>query len=299
MASSERRRQNRTNGKAEQSLKVTIPRPQGGTEEIAARLVDSSATGMGIETRVPLKVGASVGITSAETVHGRIGAHKARVRWCEPAKEGLFRSGLHFDDSAEEESRKDKEETLESEAPPDYYEVLQLSPRADADAIHRVFRVLAQRYHPDNRESGNEDAFRDVMSAYEVLSDPERRAAFDAKRIENNKTRWRIFNQPQAAVGMEAEKSKRRGILSLLYLKRVGDPHQPLMGLHEFEELLDCPREQLEFTLWYLKESGLILRFDNGRYGITIKGVDHAEESGSERPIGSKMLPAAKPVMAR
>ena len=38
----------------------------------------------------------------------------------------------------------------------DYYEVLQVSPNADLDTIHRVYRLLAQRFHPDNRESGNE-----------------------------------------------------------------------------------------------------------------------------------------------
>jgi len=37
---------------------------------------------------------------------------------------------------------------------PDFYEVLQLSPNADPDTVHRVFRVLAQRFHPDNKETG-------------------------------------------------------------------------------------------------------------------------------------------------
>lgn len=38
--------------------------------------------------------------------------------------------------------------------PVDYYEVLQISPNADADTIQRVFRLLAQRFPPDNAESG-------------------------------------------------------------------------------------------------------------------------------------------------
>jgi len=62
----------------------------------------------------------------------------------------------------------------------DYYEVLQLSPRADQDTIQRVFRHLAKRLHPDNAESGDAARFEQVMRAFEVLSDPARRAKYDA-----------------------------------------------------------------------------------------------------------------------
>jgi hypothetical protein len=273
-----------------------MSRPTGGSDEIPARLVDSSSTGIGIETGLPLGVGSSVFVTSNESLDGRIGAHKAYVRWCTPVRGGSFHSGLEFDDSTEPRSNgKGTEETKqpEDETTPDYYEILQLSAKADMDTIHRVFRVLAQRYHPDNLESGDEGVFRQVMSAYEVLSNPERRAAFDARRVDNNKARWRIFNKSQAVVGMEAEKSKRHGILSLLYAKRLAEPRQPLMSILEFEELLDCPREHLEFTLWYLRENGLISRSDNARFGITVKGVDYAEENGAPAPTGAKLLPSA------
>ena len=37
----------------------------------------------------------------------------------------------------------------------DYYEVLQISPNADPDTVHRVYRFLAARFHPDNQKSGN------------------------------------------------------------------------------------------------------------------------------------------------
>ena len=38
----------------------------------------------------------------------------------------------------------------------DYYEILQISPNAEPETVHRVFRLLAQRCHPDNAETGNE-----------------------------------------------------------------------------------------------------------------------------------------------
>ena len=61
----------------------------------------------------------------------------------------------------------------------DYYEILQISPNAEPETVHRVFRLLAQRYHPDNAETGNEAQFRVLNEAYRVLSDPEQRARYD------------------------------------------------------------------------------------------------------------------------
>ncbi len=37
----------------------------------------------------------------------------------------------------------------------DYYEVLELSPAAETETIHRVYRLLAARYHPDNAQTGD------------------------------------------------------------------------------------------------------------------------------------------------
>jgi hypothetical protein len=301
MASAQRRRQNRAPRIDAQPVRITRTRPEGGTDDVPARLVDCSPGGLGIETGVPLAAGSWVRVASPEGLGGRIGAHKARVVWCDPVRGGAFRSGLEFEADFEPESKKEKEALAGTDAEPcDYYEILQLNPKADSDTVHRVFRMLAQRYHPDNRETGNEETFKQVMAAYEVLSDPTRRAAFDAKRLVSIKTRWRIFDQPNSAVGVEAEKNKRRGVLSLLYAKRMREPQHPHISLHDLEDLLGCPREHLEFTLWYLKESGLVSRLDNGQYGITAKGVDHAEESGLLRGASdAKMLPSAEPAMAR
>ena len=53
----------------------------------------------------------------------------------------------------------------------DYYEILQVSANAEPDTIHRIYRLLAQRFHPDNQESGNSDRFHQIHEAYTVLSD--------------------------------------------------------------------------------------------------------------------------------
>jgi len=62
----------------------------------------------------------------------------------------------------------------------DYYEVLGVSRDASSEEIKRAFRKLAFQYHPDrNRDGGAEEKFKEVNEAYEVLSDADKRAAYD------------------------------------------------------------------------------------------------------------------------
>ena len=67
----------------------------------------------------------------------------------------------------------------------DFYEDLQISPNADQETIERVSRLLAKRYHPDNSDTGSDEKFNIITKAFKVLSDPEKRAAYDAKHGEN------------------------------------------------------------------------------------------------------------------
>jgi curved DNA-binding protein CbpA len=165
----------------------------------------------------------------------------------------------------------------------DHYETMQISPNADLDTIHRVYRILAQRFHPDNHETGNAEVFRVLSEAYQTLSDPEKRAAFDIEHRAARRLTWKIFDQTTSAQGVEAERRKRSGILALLYRKRISQPDQPAMSLKDFEDLLGVPKEHLEFTLWYLKEGQFVTRTDNGRHSITLKGVDLAESLSESR----------------
>jgi molecular chaperone DnaJ len=62
----------------------------------------------------------------------------------------------------------------------DYYEVLGVSRNASAEDIKKAFRKLAFQYHPDrNRSDGAADKFKEINEAYEVLSDADKRAAYD------------------------------------------------------------------------------------------------------------------------
>src|SRR6266568_9043839 len=62
----------------------------------------------------------------------------------------------------------------------DYYEVLAVSRTASADEIKRAFRRLARELHPDvSKEADADHRFREIVEAYEVLSNSERRELYD------------------------------------------------------------------------------------------------------------------------
>mmetsp|Transcript_4899 Transcript_4899/g.9974 ORF Transcript_4899/g.9974 Transcript_4899/m.9974 type:complete len:256 (+) Transcript_4899:98-865(+) len=67
--------------------------------------------------------------------------------------------------------------------PEDYYELLGIRPEADGEEIRKAYRKQALKWHPDKQDADNrsyaEERFKLVGEAYQVLSDPQKRAAYD------------------------------------------------------------------------------------------------------------------------
>lgn len=180
----------------------------------------------------------------------------------------------------------------------DYYELLQVSPSAEPETIHRVYRLLAQRWHPDNRTTGDVAKFRAVHSAYVVLSDPEKRAQFDVHYEAFRQARWRTVSAaPRTADDFEIEKITRLSVLEILYTQRRNSSNAPGIFLLDLEQMLGTPREHVEFTLWYLTQKQLIQRTENSRLAITAEGVDYLEteyrENGHQRRLPGSSIVAA------
>jgi curved DNA-binding protein CbpA len=181
----------------------------------------------------------------------------------------------------------------------DHYETLQISPNADQDTVERVYRHLAKRYHPDNRESGDVERFTAVAEAYRVLSNPEQRAGYDARHQQHARERWRVFDQDTSTDDIAADRRVREVILSVLYTARRNSADRPGMGSVELENLLGCPEEHMKFHLWYLKENGWIQRMENGMIAITAPGVDRVLDGGGPVREGLPRLNAGQAVPAR
>jgi curved DNA-binding protein CbpA len=162
----------------------------------------------------------------------------------------------------------------------DHYETLQISPNADADTIQRVFRMLAQRFHPDNQETGNAARFRALHEAYSVLNDPEKRAQYDIRHQALRAERWRFAASGATTDNdFEMEQQLRCILLEILYSRRRSDPSSPALSNLDLSQLTGQPREHLEFTIWYLVQRKFVTRDDQSALTITADGVDFVEQN--------------------
>jgi curved DNA-binding protein CbpA len=173
--------------------------------------------------------------------------------------------------------------TMEQNEAVDYYETLQISANADPDTIHRVYRMLAQRFHPDNKETGSASRFRLVSEAFEILSVPEKRARYDVAHQQRQRDRWRLVAKgAESENDFVTEQVLRLTVLEVLYTKRRVDMQVPGIFSVELEQLTGRPREHLEFTLWYLVQRKLVTRGDSSLLQITADGVDYLEQNYQE-----------------
>ncbi|MGA3210323.1 MAG: J domain-containing protein [Terriglobales bacterium] len=173
---------------------------------------------------------------------------------------------------------------------PDYYEFLQISPNAEPDTIHRVYRFMAVRLHPDNPVTGDADKFVLLQQAYEVLSDAARRDEYDAARKNEAAQPAPLSATIDFMDEIEGEMNRRLAVLSVLYFKRRANPYYPEVSLIEIEKRMGFPRDYLEFTAWYLRNKGFITRADNSDFTLTAQGVDFVETQRANIPVLNRLL---------
>jgi curved DNA-binding protein len=172
----------------------------------------------------------------------------------------------------------------------DYYEFLQISPNADQDTIHRVYRFLAARFHPDNPHSGNAETFATLSEAYDMLSNPQRRAEYDLACLKNVPKKVPLSSTIDFMDNLDGETNRRLAVLAVLYFRRRTNPGNPEVSLIEIESRMGFPRDYLDFTTWYLQKKGYITRADNSDFTLTAQGVDFVETQRVNMPILNRLL---------
>jgi hypothetical protein len=122
---------------------------------------------------------------------------------------------------------------------PDYYATLQVARSSESAVIRAAYLALMRRYHPDNNPSEHAAArARAINSAYDVLSDPEKRARYDHARAreewdeEPSAPRWKGLPMTIAAVG---------GLVLLFILPTMID-WSPLSTAQQHDRLSNAPR---------------------------------------------------------
>ena len=201
----------------------------------------------------------------------------------------------------------------------DYYELLMVSPRADRGMIEWAARLMLTRYGKKGGKTADPGKCEQVKDAYKTLVKPEEREAYDKLHKQHCDSSSTSGNgkPPQLAPmpgreaptldpttirleplatprDVEVNKVLRQATLSTLYDVLVTRPRNPEADRVEIARALGVPSDDLEVTLWFLRESGMMRTTNQGAYSITAKGVEWAEAGGiphlCEDPPGPQVV---------
>jgi curved DNA-binding protein CbpA len=174
----------------------------------------------------------------------------------------------------------------------DHYDVLGIDPRADSETLQRAYAELAQKYHPNNPDTGDQEAFDAVNAAYEVLSDPAQRHAFDNLKGVGEDANCPQFSGTAFFESMGSDAGLRVALLCILYERRKKKPLKPGLPMRYVEAMLNADLDSLFFVLWYAKQRGWVSSDDKSNLVITVQGMDYLN---SNRPSAAQVLPHIKP----
>jgi hypothetical protein len=190
----------------------------GDSHYVIANLVDVIGGGCGLALMAMLKPGSTV------VLRGKFGENRtldyliAGVKWCTAQTDGTFRAGLEFLDHCSTFILDEEHTDCINSVALDCYEVMQLSPNADAETVSRVYRLLAFRYHPDNTETGNSEMFIRLSEAHQILSDPEKRASYDAAHRGAKRPGGKNFGEASTSAASDREKRRNLEAVTAAYL---------------------------------------------------------------------------------
>lgn len=187
----------------------------------------------------------------------------------------------------------------------DYYDLLMISPQADKPMVEWAVRLMLTRY-TKNKETADEKKAELVKQAYRTLADPKRREAYDKGRPRPAGDRRKASNNGDPAVGIDQyerptdapeldrirvrhtataeevvlQQKLRQGVLSCLYDIIVRRPRNPELDRGEIARAVGVRHDDLEFTIWFLRERKYLRTTTQGAYTITAAGVEWAEAGG-------------------
>jgi curved DNA-binding protein CbpA/MinD-like ATPase involved in chromosome partitioning or flagellar assembly len=169
----------------------------------------------------------------------------------------------------------------------DHYEILRIDPQAERETIERVYQAFAARYHPDNLLTGDAKTFQRITAAWDVLSDPGRRAEYNAFRQSPEFAGRFRLRRREFFDGIQGEQLRRLAVLCHLY-RQASNKLPGLFG-RDLEQLTGCTREELGPALWYLREKKWARLGGFSEYTITAAGFDIVENEVMEpvRPADS------------
>lgn len=142
----------------------------------------------------------------------------------------------------------------------------------ETKAFEALYRTLSFRYHPDNQDTGNPEAFLQIREIYRILSSGQGHRSAAASPEPKPE-------EQGSAIAVRLPGKKRHlAVLRLLYERRLQDCHNAGVSQCDIESVTGLPGNEVHFILWYLREKGAITAGDSLSYAISASGVDLFDE---------------------